>query len=197
MMKTEFKFSSAKVGQIPAHGLPEFALIGRSNVGKSSLLNLLAGSPIAKVSSTPGKTRLINHFLVDDQWWLVDLPGYGYARTSHSERREFSKLITDYISNAPDLHFLFLLLDSRHEPLRIDLDFIEMLGREGVPFGLVFTKADKQSAEKTRSVVAAYRRTLLQSWEQMPPLFITSSAKRQGRDEIVAFIDGCLQVVNK
>ena len=196
-MKTEFKFSSAKVGQIPAHGLPEFALIGRRNVGKSSLLNLLAGSPIAKVSSTPGKTRLINHFLVDDRWWLVDLPGYGYARTSHSERREFSKLITDYISKAPDLHFLFVLLDSRHEPLAIDLDFIDMLGREGVPFGLVFTKADKQSAEKTRSVVAAYRRTLLKSWEQMPQLFITSSAKRQGRDEILAFIEGCLQVVNK
>ncbi len=191
-MKTVFKFSSSKLSQIPDHGKPEFAFIGRSNVGKSSLINMLSESKVAKVSATPGKTKLINHFLVDERWWLVDLPGYGYARTSQTVRREFSTLITDYVTKAKGLHFLFVLVDSRHEPLKIDLDFMQLLGREGVPFGVVFTKADKQSQRMTNKNIETYRQTLLQWWEELPPMFLTSSEKRLGREEILAFVEGCL-----
>lgn len=188
-MKTVFKFSSSKLSQIPDHGKPEFAFIGRSNVGKSSLINMLSESKLAKVSATPGKTKLINHFLVDERWWLVDLPGYGYARTSQNVRREFATIITDYVTKAKALHFLFVLVDSRHEPLRIDLDFINMLGREGVPFGIVFTKTDKQSQRQTNLNIEAYRRTLAEWWEELPPMFVTSSEKRRGREEILDFIE--------
>lgn len=191
-MKTVFKFSSSKVSQIPYHGKPEFAFIGRSNVGKSSLINMLSESKLAKVSATPGKTKLINHFLVDEKWWLVDLPGYGYARTSQTTRKEFSTLITDYVTKAKGLHFLFVLVDSRHEPLKIDLDFMQLLGREGVPFGVVFTKTDKQSQRLTNKNIDIYRQTLLQWWEELPPMFVTSSEKRQGRDEIIGFVEQCL-----
>lgn len=191
-MKTVFKFSSSKISQIPDHGKPEFAFIGRSNVGKSSLINMLSESKLAKVSATPGKTKLINHFLVDEKWWLVDLPGYGYARTSQTTRKEFSTLITDYVTKAKGLHFLFVLVDSRHEPLKIDLDFIQLLGREGVPFGVVFTKTDKQSQRLTNKNIDIYRQTLLQWWEELPPMFVTSSEKRQGRDEIIGFVEQCL-----
>ena len=191
-MKTVFKFSSSKVSQIPDHGKPEFAFIGRSNVGKSSLINMLSESKLAKVSATPGKTKLINHFLVDEKWWLVDLPGYGYARTSQTTRKEFSTLITDYVTKAKGLHFLFVLVDSRHEPLKIDLDFMQLLGREGVPFGVVFTKTDKQSQRLTNKNIDIYRQTLLQWWEELPPMFVTSSEKRQGRDEIIGFVEQCL-----
>lgn len=160
-----FTVSSSSLGQCPSDGLPEFAFIGRSNVGKSSLINMLTDSPsLAKVSSTPGKTRLVNHFLVNGSWYLVDLPGYGYARVSKSQRGEFSKLITDYVLRREQMVFLFVLLDSRHEPQKIDLRFIEMLGRAGVPFGLVFTKTDKLSADRLASNVARYRRVLLESW---------------------------------
>lgn len=191
-MKTVFKFSSSKVSQIPDHGKPEFAFIGRSNVGKSSLINMLSESKLAKVSATPGKTKLINHFLVDEKWWLVDLPGYGYARTSQTTRKEFSTLITDYVTKAKGLHFLFVLVDSRHEPLKIDLDFMQLLGREGVPFGVVFTKTDKQSQRLINKNIDIYRQTLLQWWEELPPMFVTSSEKRQGRDEIIGFVEQCL-----
>lgn len=193
MMKTVFKFSSSKISQIPDHGKPEFAFIGRSNVGKSSLINMLSESKLAKVSATPGKTKLINHFLVDESWWLVDLPGYGYARTSQTVRREFSTLITDYVTKAKGLHFLFVLVDSRHEPLKIDLDFMQLLGREGVPFGVVFTKVDKQSQRLTNKNIETYRQTLLQWWEELPPMFVTSSEKRLGRDEILNFVEECLE----
>lgn len=192
-MKTVFKFSSSKISQIPDHGKPEFAFIGRSNVGKSSLINMLSESKLAKVSATPGKTKLINHFLVDERWWLVDLPGYGYARTSQTVRQDFSTLITDYVTKAKELHFLFVLVDSRHEPMKIDLDFMQLLGREGVPFGVVFTKVDKQSQRLTNKNIETYRQTLLQWWEELPPMFVTSSEKRLGRDEIIAFVEGCLQ----
>ena len=192
-MKTVFKFSSSKISQIPDHGKPEFAFIGRSNVGKSSLINILSESKLAKVSATPGKTKLINHFLVDERWWLVDLPGYGYARTSQTVRQDFSTLITDYVTKAKGLHFLFVLVDSRHEPMKIDLDFMQLLGREGVPFGVVFTKVDKQSQRLTNKNIETYRQTLLQWWEELPPMFVTSSEKRLGRDEIIAFVEGCLQ----
>lgn len=188
-----FRCSSQKLSQCPADNRHEFAFIGRSNVGKSSLINMLTDSPsLAKVSSTPGKTKLINHFLINGNWYLVDLPGYGYARVSKSERREFSKLILDYVLEREQMHFLFVLVDSRLEPQKIDLDFINLLGEHGIPFGIVFTKCDKLSSNQAESNIARYRRTLLQSWEELPPMFRTSSEKRQGREAILDFIDNCL-----
>lgn len=193
-----FQCSSAKIGQCPPDQLAEFAFIGRSNVGKSSLINMLTDSPkLAKISSTPGKTRLINHFLINDQWYLVDLPGYGYAKVSKSARKGFSKLILDYVLKRESMIFLFVLIDSRLPPQRIDLEFIDMLGENGVPFGLVFTKCDKQSDNQTASNVALSRRTLLQTWDEMPPFFLTSSEKKRGRDEVLDFIGECLESVNK
>lgn len=188
----EFKFSSGKISQIPDHGKREFAFIGRSNVGKSSLVNMLTGRNLAKVSSTPGKTQHINHFLVNDSWWLVDLPGYGYARTSRNARESFAKIITDYVTAAPAMHYLFVLIDSRHEAMKIDLEFMQMLGREGVPFGIVFTKSDKLSARQLRLNVEAYKKRLSEWWEELPNIFITSSEHRKGRDEILDFIEECL-----
>ena len=188
-----FRCSSQKLSQCPADNRHEFAFIGRSNVGKSSLINMLTDSPsLAKVSSTPGKTKLINHFLINGNWYLVDLPGYGYARVSKSERREFSKLILDYVLERKQMHVLFVLVDSRLEPQKIDLDFINLLGEHGIPFGIVFTKCDKLSSNQAESNIARYRRTLLQSWEELPPMFRTSSEKRQGREAILDFIGNCL-----
>ncbi len=188
-----FRCSSQKLSQCPADNRHEFAFIGRSNVGKSSLINMLTDSPsLAKVSSTPGKTKLINHFLINGNWYLVDLPGYGYARVSKSERREFSKLILDYVLERKQMHILFVLVDSRLEPQKIDLDFINLLGEHGIPFGIVFTKCDKLSSNQAESNIARYRRTLLQSWEELPPMFRTSSEKRQGREAILDFIGNCL-----
>ena len=188
-----FRCSSQKLSQCPADNRHEFAFIGRSNVGKSSLINMLTDSPsLAKVSSTPGKTKLINHFLINGNWYLVDLPGYGYARVSKSERREFSKLILDYVLERKQMHFLFVLVDSRLEPQKIDLDFINLLGEHGIPFRIVFTKCDKLSSHQAESNIARYRRTLLQSWEELPPMFRTSSEKRQGREAILDFIGNCL-----
>ena len=176
-----FTVSSQKLSQCPTDGLPEFALIGRSNVGKSSLINMLTDRPgLAKVSSTPGKTRLINHFKINAKWYLVDLPGYGYARVSKNQRGEFSKLITDYVQKREAMVFLFVLIDSRLDPQKIDLDFIRMLGEHGVPFGLIFTKCDKQSDDRTSSNMAKFRRKMLETWEELPPVFRTSSEKRPG-----------------
>jgi GTP-binding protein len=185
-----FKCSSQRLSQVPKDTLPDIAFIGRSNVGKSSLINMLTGNgSLAKVSATPGKTRLINHFLIDNRWYLVDLPGYGYARVSKSERGEFSKLIVDYVFRCEKLHFLFVLVDSRLEPQAIDLRFIRMLGAEGVPFGIIFTKTDKLSKDKLTSNLLRYKRTLLEEWEELPPMFCASSVKRMGREEILAYID--------
>ena len=154
---------------------------------------MLTDSPaLAKVSATPGKTRLINHFLINGSWYLVDLPGYGYARVSKGQRKEFSKLILDYILKREQMYFLFVLVDSRLEPQKIDLDFMSLLGEHGIPFGIVFTKCDKLSANQTESNIARYRRTLLESWEELPPIFRTSSEKRQGREPILDFIGTCL-----
>lgn len=189
-----FSFSSSKLTQIPEDGMPEFAFIGRSNVGKSSLINMLTDNgSLAKVSATPGKTRLINHFLINGKWYLVDLPGYGYAKTSKSERVGFDRMITDYVAKAKKLWFLFVLVDSRHEPMKIDLEFMQMLGREGVPFGIVFTKCDKQTPRITRHNIETYCNVLRDYWEELPPLFQTSSLKRQGRSEILDFIEQCLE----
>lgn len=191
----EFKFSSSKLSQIPRDGLDEFAFIGRSNVGKSSLINMLTGnSSLAKVSGTPGKTRLINHFLINKSWYLVDLPGYGYAKTSKSDRQEFSEIIVNYVTRAEKMHFLFVLVDSRHAPMKIDLDFMNMLGEKGIPFGIVFTKTDKQSARQTSQNVEVYKKTLSEWWEELPPIFLTSAEKRVGSEEILGFISGCLAV---
>lgn len=192
--KARFQCSSERIAQVPQDALRDIAFIGRSNVGKSSLINLLTGhGGLAKVSSTPGKTRLINHFRINDAWYLVDLPGYGYARTSKQQRGAFSKLILDYVLRCEKMHFLFVLIDIRLEPQRIDLAFIELLGTHGIPFGLIFTKADKLSAAQREQHLARYRRTLGEQWEELPPCFVSSSANGTGRDEILAFIGEALQ----
>ncbi|MDD3108189.1 MAG: ribosome biogenesis GTP-binding protein YihA/YsxC [Alistipes sp.] len=191
-----FTQSSPKLSLCPSDHRPEFAFIGRSNVGKSSLINLLTDRPgLAKVSASPGKTRLINHFLINEVWYLVDLPGYGYARVSKSERGAFSKLITDYVLHREEMIVLFVLIDVRHEPQRLDLEFIQLLGEKGVPFALIFTKGDKVSSNEAASHMARYRRTLRASWEELPPMWLTSSEKRSGRDDVLDFIDQCLQTL--
>ncbi len=192
-IKAKFKCSSERISQVPKDDLKDIAFIGRSNVGKSSLVNMLTGiKGLAKVSGTPGKTRLINHFLINDSWYLVDLPGYGYARVSKSTRGEFSKLITDYVLKCEKMHFLFVLVDSRLEPQRIDLNFINLLGQNGIPFGIIFTKADKLSQAQLNRNVKAYQATLAEQWEELPPMLISSSEKGRGREEILAFIEDCL-----
>ena len=187
----EFVISNSRVNKCPTTGLPEYAFIGRSNVGKSSLINMLTGRKgLAMTSQKPGKTQLINHFLINKDWYLVDLPGYGYARLSRDGRDGLRKMIEDYILERTELVCLFVLLDSRLEPQRIDLEFIEWLGEEGIPFALVFTKADKLSRGKLAANIAAYKERLLQQWEALPPLFITSAEARLGRDELLSYIDG-------
>ncbi len=191
--KAEFKCSSEKISQVPKDDLRDIAFIGRSNVGKSSLINMLTGRKgLAKVSATPGKTRLINHFRINDAWYLVDLPGYGYARVSKSRRGEFSKIILDYVLRCEKMHFLFVLVDSRLEPQAIDLRFIEMLGQNGIPFGIVFTKGDKLSAAQLERSVGRYRTVLSEQWEELPPMFRSSSVRGAGRDEILGYIEKCL-----
>ena len=196
--KAVFKCSSEKISQVPKDKLPDIAFIGRSNVGKSSLINMLTRHKgLAKVSATPGKTRLINHFTINDSWYLVDLPGYGYARTSKRERGAFAKIILDYVFKCEKMHFLFVLVDSRLEPQKIDLEFIEQLGMNGVPFGIIFTKADKLSKTQLQHSVATYQKTLAEQWEELPPMFTSSSEKGTGRDEIVGYIEEILKNFNK
>ena len=185
-----FLVSNQNVQKCPASVKPEYAFIGRSNVGKSSLINMIcSNSSLAKTSSTPGKTQLINHFIINDEWYLVDLPGYGYAKTSKSQREKFSDMITDYVQKRENLMCLFVLVDSRHKPQKIDLQFMEMLGNAGVPFAIAFTKTDKLGKEKAQLNVENYKKRLLEDWEETPPLFITSAEKKIGRDEILDFID--------
>lgn len=190
----EYTISSARVQQCPAGELPEFAFIGRSNVGKSSLINMLTGRlNLAKTSSTPGKTVLINHFLINAQWYLVDLPGYGYAKRGMQQRDELQRMISGYILQREQMMNLFLLIDSRHEPQRIDLEFIEWLGENGIPFSIVFTKADKLSKGKLVANIKQYLSELSKQWEELPPYFITSSETRQGRDEVLDYIEKILK----
>lgn len=192
--KAEFKCSSERLGQIPKDGLKDIAFIGRSNVGKSSLINMLTGHKgLAKVSATPGKTKLINHFLVDGTWYLVDLPGYGYAKTSKSQRSGFAKIITDYVFGCEKMYFLFVLVDSRLEPQRIDLEFIHLLGEHSIPFGLIFTKGDKLSKAQLQKSVEIYSRTLSEEWDELPPMFVSSNRTSAGRDEILEFVDKILK----
>lgn len=188
--EAKFVCSNAKADQCPTTDLPEYAFIGRSNVGKSSLINMLTGQrKLAKTSSVPGKTQLINHFLINDRWYLVDLPGYGWAKVSKDSREKWAKMIRHYLTGRPNLACVFVLIDSRLEPQKIDLDFLESLGQMQVPFVLVFTKADKQSATKTEQSIARFCATMRESWEELPPVFTTSAEKKTGREEILAFIE--------
>lgn len=185
-----FATSSSRVGQCPAGRAHEYAFIGRSNVGKSSLINMLTGhKSLAKTSATPGKTLLINHFSVNDEWYIVDLPGYGYARRGKESREELKRMIEDYVLEREQMTNLFVLIDIRHEPQRIDLEFLEWLGENSVPFSIVFTKADKLGPEAGKKKVAAYCERLLEQWEELPPVFVTSSADSRGRDAILGYID--------
>ena len=187
----EFVVSNSRVEKCPTTGLPEYAFIGRSNVGKSSLINMLTGRKgLAMTSQKPGKTQLINHFIINKEWHLVDLAGYGYARLSKDGRDGLRRMIEDYVLERRELVCLFVLLDARLEPQKIDLEFIEWLGEESVPFALVFTKADKLSKGKLSANISAYKDRLLEAWEELPPLFITSSEERTGREELLNYIEG-------
>ena len=186
----EFVISNSRVKKCPTTGLPEYAFIGRSNVGKSSLINMLtARKGLAMTSQKPGKTQLINHFIINDAWYLVDLPGYGYARLGKDSRDSLRRMIEDYVLERKELVLLFVLLDCRHDPQKIDLEFIQWLGEEGVPFALVFTKADKLSKGRLAANVEAYKAKLREEWEELPPIFVTSSEERMGRDELLGYIE--------
>jgi GTP-binding protein len=186
----EFIISNTKVDLCPKGDLPEYAFIGRSNVGKSSLINMLTRKPkLAMTSATPGKTLLINHFLINKQWYLVDLPGYGYAARGKKQVEKIQKIIEDYILQREQLVNLFVLIDIRHDPQKIDLEFIEWLGENEVPFSIIFTKADKLSGGKAKANVNAYMEKLSEQWEELPPHFISSSENKTGRDEILNYIE--------
>jgi GTP-binding protein len=186
----QFSISSARIEQCPKSNLPEYAFIGRSNVGKSSLINMLTGNgKLAKTSATPGKTILINHFIINGEWYLVDLPGYGYAKRSKKDAEKFEHMITTYILDREQMINLFLLIDVRHEPQQIDLEFMEWLGENGVPFSIVFTKADKVAKAKLKGNVNHYLTELGKQWEELPPYFVTSSETKMGREEILDYIE--------
>ncbi|MBQ9476004.1 MAG: YihA family ribosome biogenesis GTP-binding protein [Bacteroidales bacterium] len=196
MKITEARFagSSSRVAQAPERELPEFAFIGRSNVGKSSLINMLcSNSKLAMTSATPGKTRLINRFLVNDSWYLVDLPGYGYAKMGKKGREELAAMISDYIFNSPRMLLLFVLVDSRHDIGKIDLDFIADLGEGGIPFSIIFTKCDKLGPNALAAQVQRDKDILLQEWEELPPMFCSSAQKGSGRQEILDYIETILK----
>ncbi len=187
----EFIISNTDYTSCPQDGKPEYAFIGRSNVGKSSLINMLTNRKgLAMTSSTPGKTMLINHFLINDEWYLVDLPGYGYARRGKDNRDKLRVIIEDYVLERAAMTSLFVLVDSRHEPQAIDLEFMEWLGENGVPFSIVFTKGDKQGTGKLKMNVNSYKAELLKSWEELPPIFVTSAEDTMGRNEVLGYIQG-------
>lgn len=186
----EFITSNSDVAQCPDKNLPEYAFIGRSNVGKSSLINMLTGRKnLAKTSGRPGKTQLINHFLINDEWYLVDLPGYGYARVSKKAKKTFQKFITQYFEKRRQLVSAFVLIDIRHEPQKIYMDFMLWLGENGVPFSMIFTKADKLKASEIEKNITEYQRQMLEYWEELPVFFTTSSPKGIGKDEILDYIE--------
>ena len=182
--------SNTRIDRCPQTGLPEYAFIGRSNVGKSSLINMLTRKPkLAMTSATPGKTMLINHFIINKAWYLVDLPGYGYAQRGKKAKDKLTQMIESYILDREQMTNLFLLIDIRHEPLAIDLEFIEWLGENGVPFAIIFTKADKLGVQRQRENVERYLARLSEQWEELPPHFVTSSEKGLGRDEVLGYIE--------
>lgn len=188
--KSEFVISAPRESMCPKDGKPEYAFIGRSNVGKSSLINMLCNHKgLAKTSATPGKTLLINHFIINDEWYLVDLPGYGFAKRSKSVQQQLDQMIRGYILQRQQLVNVFVLIDIRHEQQKIDREFIDWLGMSGIPFSIVFTKADKMSPSKAKSNVLLWMNTLKDAWEELPPYFITSSDKKSGRDEVLDYIE--------
>jgi ribosome biogenesis GTP-binding protein ysxC len=188
--KAEFVMSNSDVSKCPTEGLPEYAFIGRSNVGKSSLINMLTNHKgLAKTSGRPGKTQLINHFKINNQWFLVDLPGYGYARVSKTTKRVFQKFITQYFEKRKQLICAFVLVDIRHEPQPIDLEFMQWLGENAIPFAIVFTKADKLKPQAIERSVEVYQQVLLETWEEMLPYFITSAESKLGKEELLQYIE--------
>ena len=188
--KAEFVVSNVDVNKCPKGNLPEYAFIGRSNVGKSSLINMITGKKgLAMTSSKPGKTQLINHFIIDDKWYLVDLPGYGYAQRGKEGRENIRKIIEDYILEREQLTNLFVLLDCRLEAQKIDLEFMEWLGENGIPFSIIFTKTDKLGGGRMRENLHAYTKILQESWEELPPIFLTSAEKKEGKTEVLDYID--------
>lgn len=194
----EFVISNTDVKKCPVGTLPEYAFIGRSNVGKSSLINMLTGRKgLAMTSATPGKTMLINHFIVDDSWYIVDLPGYGYARRGMKGQEQIRKIIEDYILEREQMTNLFLLIDSRLEPQKIDMEFMEWLGENGIPFSIVFTKADKLKGGKLSGNIQMYLKELRRQWEQLPPHFISSSETKLGQNEILGYIDSINKEIHR
>ena len=186
----KFEISNSNVAKCPSTNLHEYAFIGRSNVGKSSLINMLTNKKkLAMTSATPGKTTLINHFLINNSWYIVDLPGYGFARRSKDARDKLQKIIEDYILERPQMTSLFVLVDSRHEPQKIDIEFMEWLGENGVPFSIVFTKLDKLSKGAAVANIDNYKKELLKQWEELPPIFTTSSETGHGREELLNYIE--------
>lgn len=188
--QAEFIISSTDINKCPAAEKPEYAFIGRSNVGKSSLINMLTNRKgLAKISGKPGKTQLINHFLINTNWYLVDLPGYGYASVSKGKRIEFAKFINQYLRKRENLMCLFVLLDSRHKPQKIDMEFMQWLGENNIPFVMCFTKQDKLSKLESAKNLAHYKKEMKQIWQELPPIFLTSSSSKKGKDEMLQFID--------
>ena len=193
-----FSGSSTRVSEKPKQKFPEFAFIGRSNVGKSSLINMLCrNKKLAMTSSKPGKTRLVNHFLINREWYLVDLPGYGYAKISQKGRENLTKMINGYISNSQELALLFVLLDSRHPIQKIDLEFLMALGEAQVPFSIIFTKGDKLGKNALAAQVEANKKTLLQYWEELPPIFVTSSETGFGKEDLLEYIESVLGIIKE
>lgn len=196
LTKAVFSGSSVQLKDKPKVKLPEFAFIGRSNVGKSSLINSLCGiKGLAKTSSTPGKTLLVNHFLINDSWYLVDLPGYGYAKISKQSREKLAKMNNNYINNSKELIMLFVLLDSRHDIQAIDLEFLISLGEAGIPFAIIFTKGDKLGKLALEKQIARNKKTLLEYWEELPPVFVSSAENGMGKEEIINYIDNILKTL--
>ena len=188
--QASFLMSNSTYQQCPKPDKPEYAFIGRSNVGKSSLINsIVRKKNLAKTSQTPGKTQLINHFFINEDWYLVDLPGYGYAKVSKVEREKFEKMINEYLTLRTNLVCTFVLIDIRHEPQKVDVEFMQKLGENGLPFCIVFTKADKLSNTAVNRNLAVYEQIMLETWEEMPQYFVTSSVNGTGREEILAYID--------
>lgn len=187
---SEFIISNSDIKKCPKPDKPEYAFIGRSNVGKSSLINMLTNrNKLAKISGTPGKTQLINHFLINNSWYLVDLPGYGYAKVSKKDRNIWKGFIKEYILNRENLMCLFVLIDSRHNPLKNDLEFMEQLGINSIPFVIVFTKSDKLTDKKVKDNMSNYKKHMLETWESMPEYFLSSAVTKKGQEEILEFID--------
>ncbi len=188
--------SNSQVAKCPKDRLPEYAFIGRSNVGKSSLINMLTNCKnLAKTSGRPGKTQLINHFKIDDRWFLVDLPGYGYARVSKTTKQVFQRFITDYFEQREQLVNAFVLVDIRHEPQKIDVEFMQWLGERAIPFAIIFTKADKLKPQAIERNVAAYKEALLEWWEEFPPYFVTSAQNKTGKEELTQYIEQTNQTI--